>query len=180
MKIDKNQNQIKDEKDADKIDIFDAPTPGQSLTDAPGKWDWEKPAQTDTPDEALTLLVSRINEPDVTRDLLDLLYAGVTIESIVKSIVFVGFTQGLFTPDIAEIAKIYLFFHVRAMARKAGIRPRLFNTNDMEEINIADIMSTLKPEESERLINTTKKIKDAKKVTGTFMDLKNETLKGGK
>jgi len=27
----------------DDIDVFDAPTPGQSLTDEPKKWQWERP-----------------------------------------------------------------------------------------------------------------------------------------
>ena len=35
---------------------FDAPIPGQSLTDEPGNAPWEKPAQYDTVEEATNVL----------------------------------------------------------------------------------------------------------------------------
>ena len=35
-----------------KRDPFDSPTPGQSLTDTPGKWQWEQPSQIVDVEEA--------------------------------------------------------------------------------------------------------------------------------
>ena len=43
-------------------DPFDAPIPGQSLTDEPGKWAWEKPPEITDVDEAVESIVTPILE----------------------------------------------------------------------------------------------------------------------
>ena len=41
-------------------DPFDAPTPGQSLTDTPNKWQWEKPAEITDVNEAFDSFVASV------------------------------------------------------------------------------------------------------------------------
>ena len=44
-------------------DPFDAPIPGQSLTDTPNKWQWEKPPVVTDPKEAYEGLVESLKSP---------------------------------------------------------------------------------------------------------------------
>lgn len=41
------------------IDFYDAPIPGQSWTDHPGEWDWERPARIADPVEAFDFTVEK-------------------------------------------------------------------------------------------------------------------------
>ena len=42
------------------LDQLDAPIPGQSLTDEPGKWAWERPARFSSVEECLDYVVNQI------------------------------------------------------------------------------------------------------------------------
>ena len=50
------------------IDPFDAPVPGQSLTDEPGKWPWDKPPTMSDPDDAVEYVVQKIEDNQDTKD----------------------------------------------------------------------------------------------------------------
>ena len=52
-------------------DPFDAPIPGQSLTDEPGKWAWEKPPEITDVDEAVESIVIPITEDPDTLEQVD-------------------------------------------------------------------------------------------------------------
>ena len=160
----------------DDIDVFDAPTPGQSLTDEPKKWQWERPPVHATPKQATDMIIMKLQEPDTYQATLDLMYAGITIESITKSLTFMSFTQGLMTPDVAEMANLYIFFYLRGMARKAGIRPRLFNSNDMVKTDIPEIMSSVDPDRYKQIITAANKPKESGEMAAAFMEMKGQPI----
>ena len=153
-------------------DPFDAPAPGQSLTDEPGKWAWEKPPVHATPREAVNAIILQLQEPDTYRNTLDLMYSGLTIESITKSLTFVAFQEGLMTPDVAELANIYLFFYIRGMATKAGIEPRLFNTDDTARVDVPEMLETLDPDKLNQIVNATEDPKVSEEMAGTFINMR--------
>ena len=156
------------------VDPFDAAVPGQSLTQAPGEAAWERPPIHATPTEAINAIKLNLQQPDNYRDMLDLLYAGVTVESVTRVLTFSAFSEGLITPDVAEIANIYLFFYILGLARKAGIRPRLYNTNDAENINIPEIMGGLNPDRFNSILKTADNIQEAAPVGEAFMQMKDQ------
>jgi len=127
------------------VDPLDRATPGQSLTSAPKDWAWEKPPQILSPKDATNMIISRLNEPEYHNQMMDMLYAGVTIESLVKVLTFTGFMNGLWTPDVAEATKVPVFFWIMAQAAKAGLRPRLYNNLKDTEVNKGRIMKRLDP-----------------------------------
>jgi len=99
-------------------DPFDAPIPGQSLTDEPGKWAWEKPPEITDVDEAVESIVIPIMEdPDKLEQVDKLMMTGLPIESMVNTLAFTGFAEGKWTPDVAELIKppLSAFFIIRAM-----------------------------------------------------------------
>ena len=80
-----------------------AAIPGQSFTDQPGNNPYEKPAAIVNPEQALAGLVSNLKEPTVSSDIVGLLDAGLSAETIASAMVMKAFTEGFFTPDVAEI-----------------------------------------------------------------------------
>jgi hypothetical protein len=48
------------------VDPVDRAIPGQSLTDEPGKWNWETPATIDAPQEAIDYAINRLTNDEQT------------------------------------------------------------------------------------------------------------------
>ena len=75
-------------------DPFDAPIPGQSLTDEPGNYPWEHAPQFTDVDEVIGNLYDSLTKPNIARQLIAMLDAGVPVEAIVRVITFGGFMEG--------------------------------------------------------------------------------------
>ena len=150
------------------IDPFDAPIPGQSLTGEPGTLPWEKPPKFLTPTDAINFFIMRLNEDKIFNDTLSLIYGGVTIESITKVLTFNAFSEGLITPDIAEIINPYLFLYLLSMAKRAGIKPRLLN-NPTKEINPVELLNDLRPEDAKQLLEASQDQEGSRKIMDSFM-----------
>ena len=82
-------------------DEFNSPIPGQSLTDEPGKWSWEKPPQHASFEEAADATMDKIFNDKSTKNIIMMLEAGLPVEGIARTIVFAGFQAGAYTVDVA-------------------------------------------------------------------------------
>jgi len=82
------------------INPFDTPIPGQSLTDRPGNAAWEHPPQFSDPNEALKFIHNRLMDPEGAARIAMMLETGIPIEAIARTIVFAGFMEGKFSPDV--------------------------------------------------------------------------------
>ena len=111
----------------DAIDRFNAPPPGHSLTSEPQKWAWEKPPEYTVPEEAMAWVVGRIEQPEVEENFLRLMLSGVPIEAITNTITFTGFTEGYWSPDMAEILKMPIAMHFMGLALENNIPATIFN-----------------------------------------------------
>jgi len=83
------------------INPFDAPVPGQSLTDRPGNANWEHPPQFADPDEALQFIYSRMMNAESASRIAMMLDTGIPVEAIARTIIFSGFVEGKWSPDVA-------------------------------------------------------------------------------
>lgn len=102
---------------------FDAPIPGQSLTDTPGNAPWEHPPQYTKPQEAAEKVWELLNKPKNVRQIIVMLHNGVPIEAIARTVLFGGFSQGKWSPDVALlIAKpvTYMIAGIAARAQESG------------------------------------------------------------
>ena len=52
--------------------MFEAPIPGQSLTNEPKNYPWENPSRLATPEDALVYHLERLNQPKRIEAMLDL------------------------------------------------------------------------------------------------------------
>ena len=103
------------------VDPFDAPIPGQSLTDEPGNYPWEHPPQYTNPEEAMAFLYDRVTEPEVVEQVIGMLDSGVPVEAIVRVMTFSGFLNGKFNPDLSFVLVQPLMNMISAIGIRAGI-----------------------------------------------------------
>ena len=118
---------------------FDTPVPGQSLTDEPGNYPWEHAPQFATVEDASHAIWNGMHKEETMEKILVLLDAGLTVEEIVKVIVFAGFVEGKFNPDVGLLLVPIVSDMIVAMGKKAGIekikleRPKEDTTQELIE-----------------------------------------------
>ena len=124
---------------SESLDAFDHPVPGQSLTDEPGKWAFEKPPQIVDVDEAVAYVVDKVETSNGGKEELQKqMMAGMPIESIVNTIAFTGFTDGQWNPDVAEMIKLPLSAYFMMMAQEENIPAIMFNQDPSEDQGMSD------------------------------------------
>jgi hypothetical protein len=123
---------------------FDAPIPGQSLTDTPGNAPWEHPPQYTDPEEILEGLYDKITDGEFTEQLITMLDAGIPVEAIVRVMVFGGFMQGKFTPDVGFMIVEPLMKLVAAVGIRAGVDKLKLSLEDLSNNKFIKDMADLK------------------------------------
>ena len=70
---------------------------------------------TASPEEALNVIQQSLEEPTAYKTIINLLDAGISSETIASSLVLKMFSEGVFSPDVAEIIKPPLVAHITDM-----------------------------------------------------------------
>ena len=102
--------------------------------------------------------------PATRMTILQLMDAGMPIETLVRTITFVGFSQGKFTPDLAEMLNPLLTMYMTIIADKAGITPRVLNNPEPSSIDpktVMTIMKDLNPDRYVELLNRSTEEKES-------------------
>lgn len=114
-------------------DKLEVPVPGQSFTDEPGKWAWERPARYTTVEECFLHVVDQIEKDEQSRDeMIKLMMAGIPLEQIVNTISFGGFTEGQWSVDLAELIKFPILVHLSNMALEENIPVKVFSDSTVK------------------------------------------------
>jgi len=141
------------------IDLLNMkPIPGESLTAEPGKFPWEKPPRIVKEDQALHyILNSTLGNESVKKEILEAIDMGMTVDTIVSGLLLNGFTEGIFSPDVAELIKIPVMKFFIQEADRAGIEDIQISNLDLpkekDDILKLDIMKTLNPQKFENIIS---------------------------
>jgi|TARA_R100000482_G_scaffold122046_1_gene68898 hypothetical protein len=114
-------------------DQFNVAPPGHSLTEDNSKWPWGRPSEMADPDEALDRAIESIMQPKTKQELFKLLMVGVSVEVLVEGMLFQGFRDGKYTPDVGLLIKGPLGIVIADMAEEEGIPYRLFENDDVLE-----------------------------------------------
>ena len=147
---------------------FDAPVPGQGLTDNPGNYPWEHPPQYTDTSEAADYVWDRLHQPEFAEQVIAMLDAGIPVEAIGRIILFAGFSEGKWTPDVAFIIAEPVMKMIASIGIKAGVENIRMSMSDIT--NKTEIQSIVKT----KLNN-----QDAKKAaTGVKKDIKKIEDKG--
>jgi len=123
---------------------FDAPIPGQSLTDTPGNAPWEHPPQMTDPEEILDNLYDKITSGEFAEQLIAMMDAGVPVEAIVRVITFGGFMQGKYSPDVGFMIVEPLMKLISAVGIRAGIKELKLSLEDLSNNKFLKDMAELK------------------------------------
>ena len=125
------------------INPFNAPIPGQGLTDEPGNYPWEHPPQFPAIEDAADFIYERLSNPKQLKRLLTMMRIGVPIEALVKVITFSGFLEGKFTVDVARLLEPIVAMQIMSKAQVAEI-PAKINLEDTEDTEFYKDMAKVK------------------------------------
>mgnify|MGYP003118224600 CR=1 FL=1 len=101
---------------------LDAPVPGQSLTDKPGNYPWEHPPLYETAEEASEYIWQTLHRKEFIEQVLGMLDAGVPVEALGRVILFAGFMEGKFTPDVAFIITEPVMKMILSIGMKGNVK----------------------------------------------------------
>tara|TARA_R100000030_G_scaffold97213_1_gene85970 strand:- start:1387 stop:1890 length:504 start_codon:yes stop_codon:yes gene_type:complete len=112
-------------------DPFDSPVAGQSLTDTPGNYPWEHEPQFTDPEEITEYLWVTMHKKEFIQELIGMLDAGVPVEAIGRTVLFGGFMEGKFSPDLAFIITEPVMKMIAAIGINGGVENIVFSLEDL-------------------------------------------------
>ena len=107
------------------------PIPGQSLTNSPEQpYNWEKPAEYTNPKEAMLYTFEILTEPETTANILLSISKGISVIDIASIILYQGFTEGKWNPDLMTLLMEPTMYMIMALCEKAEIKYKLDSVDD--------------------------------------------------
>ena len=106
---------------ATEADFMSGPIPGQSLTDTPGNYPWEKPPEMVEVEDVVKFYINKLADQDVMDDLAVLFDADMAISSFVKSLTTSGVMFGRHTLDAGSLAGPAIHAFLKAAMTQYGI-----------------------------------------------------------
>ena len=123
---------------------FDTPVPGQSLTDTPGNYPWEHAPLITDPEQATEFIWDRLHKPEFAEQVIAMLDAGIPVEALGRVILFGGFMEGKYTPDVGFIIAEPLMNLVSAIGIRAGVNNLKLSLEDLGSDDFIKDMADLK------------------------------------
>ena len=106
------------------VSKISGPIPGQSLTDTPKNYPWERPPEINDPDSAIVYHLDRLYEQEVAEGVLFLLEFGFPVETLVDSILTASVGMGMHSVDMSLIIAPIIHEEINWMANTANITLR--------------------------------------------------------
>ena len=102
-------------------DVFSAPIPGQSLTDEPKNYPWERPPEIVDPREAIKFHIDGINKPEALDNIIEMLQIGVPVKALAETAMTTAQMEGIHSVDVSLIIKDVVKEELISIAEEAGI-----------------------------------------------------------
>jgi len=99
-----------------------AAVPGQSLTDYPKNYPWERPPEMTDPNEAIKFHIDRISDPEVIDNVLDLLEFGIPAKTLSDSMMTAAVGSGIHSIDVSLIIEPIVREFMMEAANMAGVK----------------------------------------------------------
>lgn len=110
------------------------PIPGQSLTSDPeNPAPYERPAKYASVHEASEEIFSGLIEEETYKDLMGILADDVPVMDIVQTLLFAGFKEGKWNPDLMLMLVEPVAYMLLALAERAGIDPKIYQGEEEDE-----------------------------------------------
>jgi hypothetical protein len=114
------------------VNPFNAPIPGESLTASPENAKaWETPPEYTDQDEAMMAVYLVLTEQATLRGLIEIISDGVALDELAQVILYKGYTEGKYTPDMMLMLAEPTIYLLIAIADYAEIKDYvLYNEED--------------------------------------------------
>ena len=169
------------------VDHFTESIPGSSWALEPGSLPMDKPPLYVDVEEAFQVISGGLKKNSVKRNIIKLVNAGVSLETIANNMAMEGVATGKFNPDLAEILKcpvvIELFKIVNKKVKKINIDNKPLKVDVLDDSVMSEVQANLAPENSEstpdeldfieKMKNISTDKKDSKDINEGFMPLRN-------
>ena len=103
------------------INGMQAPIPGQSLTTPPGSFPFERPPEITDLEEAIQMHLTRLNSPEMKKDILDTLELDVSVRQLTEGILRSAVAEGIHSIDVSLSVAPVLHEFIRLTAKDAKI-----------------------------------------------------------
>lgn len=116
------------------INPFNAPTPGESLTNSPDMpKQWETPPQYIEEDEAMEAVYLELTAEDNLMPLIDLINDKTPLDQIAQVLLYRGYSKGLYTPDLMLMLAEPTIYLLIAIADYADIKDYVLYEGEEED-----------------------------------------------
>lgn len=112
------------------------PTPGEGLTSDPDNpWPWERPPRFTSVNLASEYMFSEFTSEDMYPVILDAMEDEIPIMDIVRFVLFKGFSEGLWNPDLMMLLVEPASYILLALAERSLIDPIIYNEEDEDDVS---------------------------------------------
>ena len=119
------------------------PIPGQGLTNDPeNPYPWEKPPEFTDLGDGLQYVFGKLIEPKTYVSIMDVLDDGTPLMDVTQGILFKGFTEGKWNPDLMMLLAEPTAYMLLALAERADVNIKIFKgeeDDDMEEETLFNV-----------------------------------------
>tara|TARA_R100001163_G_C5034962_1_gene174371 strand:+ start:381 stop:977 length:597 start_codon:yes stop_codon:yes gene_type:complete len=132
------------------------PIPGQSLTNDPkNPYPWEQPAEFSDPQRAMLQIFETLTEKDTLSNTLLSLVKGVSVIDISSIVLYSGFLEGKWNPDLMTLLMEPTMYMVMYLGDQAGIN---YTMDSKKETNKDE------PEGQQQVESLTKSLDELKQI----------------
>lgn len=101
--------------------MFEAPIPGQSLTDTPKNAPYERPPELSDPREVLAYHMNRLQNEEVLDAVLTFVEFGIDLKNLTETITSASVMEGIHSIDTGLMVAPAIHEFIRIAAQNAGI-----------------------------------------------------------
>jgi hypothetical protein len=112
---------------------FDAPIPGQSLTNEPRKYPWERPPETSDPDVAISHHLTRIGSHEVLNSILDGVGQGVPVSMLTDLVLTGAVAKGIHSIDVSMMIAPVIQDYIVNLLEEEGVEFKEFFDDDNDD-----------------------------------------------
>ena len=109
------------------------PIPGQSLTDEPKGFPWERPPETAQPEEALMMHIDKMSKPEFLDATTFMLQMGIPVEVITNTTMTMAVANGIHSIDTGLIIAPVIHKKILSIADESGLDYEEFFPEDEEQ-----------------------------------------------
>ena len=127
-------------------ELLNAPIAGQSLTDTPKNYPWERPAEISDPREAIKFHMDGLSSPEALDNIVELIQVGVPLRALSKTILTTAQMEGIHSVDVSLIIGDVVFEELVSIAEEAGLdyktgdEPSEFEAKEKEDKQVLALL----------------------------------------